>query len=63
MSMTRYRIGISIQLNEHTIGTVHHHKITGRVLDFGDSKIDATREFNRLESAILVLLEKAEKKE
>lgn len=55
--MKRYKVSVFLQLEEYDIGTTHKHKVTGRVLEFGDSKTDAFREYDHLEKEILKLLE------
>ncbi len=58
--MIRYKVAITISLGEFTMGVNHKHKIMGRVLEFGDSATDSSREYDRLEREILKLLDKKE---
>ncbi len=57
----RFRILVKVELVEEEFTVTRYHRVTGRVLEFGDSKLDAFRAFDRLEAETLAVLKKEEK--
>lgn len=47
--MTRYKVYISIGLDEFHLGTDHVHEKRAKVFNFGDSKTDADKKYKELE--------------
>jgi hypothetical protein len=60
--MKRYRILIKVELVEEEFTVTRYHRVTGRVLEFGDSKLGAERAFEELEREILTHLQKKERR-
>jgi hypothetical protein len=56
VAMRRFRVGVHVELVECEFEMIHKHKTTGRVLEFGDSRIDAFKEFALIEKEVLKLL-------
>jgi len=59
--MKRYKIAVFINLDEYYIGTTHHHRTMGRVIEFEDSKPAAEKQYDLLVNEIFKLVAKAEK--
>ncbi len=59
--MKRFRIMVKVELVEEEFTVTRYHRVTGRVLEFGDSKVNGERAFEKLEGEILALLKKEEK--
>ncbi len=60
--MKRFRIMVKVELVEEEFTVTRYHRVTGRVLEFGDSKSGAERAFEKLEREILALLHRMENK-
>ncbi|KKN13435.1 hypothetical protein LCGC14_1006290 [marine sediment metagenome] len=54
--LKRFRVSVHVEMIEQDLSILHRHRLTGRVLDFGESRTDAAQAFEELESAVLKLL-------
>lgn len=56
--MKRFKVYISIGLDEQDFGTTHYHEKRMKVLDFGDSKPEALKKYKEIEELFVSLFEK-----